>query len=119
MEDYLNMKIERDRSDYPTGLKHYNKDTIAENSLFDLELMKYKAKAIVKGQDNEGDTRHKAESAETPEEVRRGVSVRGIHEDGYSTAHHGASRGCEGRDIAPAERKREEHQAGDKGSDEA
>lgn len=119
MEDYLNMKIERDRSDYPTGLKHYNKDTIAENSLFDIELMKYKAKAIVKGQDNESDTRHKAESEETPEEIRRGVSVRGIHEDGDSETHHGESGECEGRDFAPAEREREEYQAGGKGSDEA
>lgn len=120
MEKYLNMEIKRDRSDYPTGLKHYNKDTIAENSLFDIELMKYKAVGIVKGQDNEkSDAGYKAESGEAPEEVRRRVSLRGVHEDGSTETHHGESRECEGRDIAPAEREREEHQAGGKGSDEA
>lgn len=53
MQDYLNMEILRDRSAYPTGMKHYSKDTIVENNLFDINLIGHKVKGILKGEDYE------------------------------------------------------------------
>ena len=53
MQDYLNMKILRDRSAYPTGMKHYSKETIVENNLFDINLIGHKVKGILKGEDDE------------------------------------------------------------------
>lgn len=51
MKEYEEMLIEREHSRYPRGLKHKRKDTILENSLFDLELILYKVIGIAKGQD--------------------------------------------------------------------
>lgn len=53
MIDYENMIIERERSEFPTGLKHYAKDTIIENNLFEGDLIQYKLKGILKGEDYE------------------------------------------------------------------
>ena len=66
MIDYLNIEIERDRPEYPLGLKHYKKDELFENSLFDYELVKSKIIGIVKGADDgtEDNARHQAESGE-------------------------------------------------------
>ena len=55
MKEYEDIQIERDRSKYPTGLRHYNKDSIWENSLFDFDLILYKLTGLMKG-DNNGET---------------------------------------------------------------
>lgn len=70
-EEYEKIQIERERSDYPRGLRHKRKDTILENSLFDLELIKYKVIGIAKGQGNgkRNNTGRKAESESTPQEI--------------------------------------------------
>lgn len=66
MIDYENLIVERERSEFPTGLKHFKKDEIYENSLFDLELTKHKVVSIVKGHEDgkEDTTGYKAESEE-------------------------------------------------------
>lgn len=51
--DYENLEVKRDRSDYPTGLKHYSTETILENSLLDIDLIGHKVKSIFGGNDNE------------------------------------------------------------------
>lgn len=52
LNEYEKMEMKRERSDYPRGLKHKRKDTIIENSLFDIELLVYKVIGIVKGVGN-------------------------------------------------------------------
>lgn len=71
MKQYEEMTIEREHSRYPRGLKHKRKDTILENSLFDLELLAYKVIGIAKGQDDgkTDNTRRKAESESTSQEI--------------------------------------------------
>lgn len=66
--NYENIEIEREHSRYPRGLKHKRKDTILENSLFDLELLMYKVIGIAKGQDDgkTDNARSEAESESTP-----------------------------------------------------
>ena len=69
--NYEEIKIEREHSRYPRGLKHKRKDTILENSLFDLELLMYKVIGIAKGQDDgkTDNTRSKEKSESTPQEI--------------------------------------------------
>lgn len=113
MIDYENLEIERERPDYPTGLKHYKKDTVAENSLFDIDLMTYKAVGIVKGQDNEKDTeRCETESGKTTEEVRRGNLLGLLLGNRDSETSDGASGEIERRYIEIDEREQEEREAG-------
>ena len=71
MIDYENVNIEREYSKYPRGLKHFAKDTVTENSLFDFELIKYKFKALLKGVNNDEkeNTQNGAEDKETTEEI--------------------------------------------------
>lgn len=71
MKEYEEMLIEREHSRYPRGLKHKRKDTILENSLFDLELLAYKVIGIAKGQDDgkTDNTGSKAESESTSQEI--------------------------------------------------
>lgn len=112
MRDYTKLKIERDRPNYPRGLKHYAKDTIAENSLFDIELAKYKLKSIVKGQNNgeEDTTRCKAQSKRTAKEILRGLVFRLLYEDRPTAIGERANRAIEDRYIAIAQGEREEHE---------
>lgn len=112
MIDYENLEIERERPDYPTGLKHYKKDTIAENSLFDIDLVAYKAVGIVKGQSNEKDTYgRETESGETPEEVRRGNLLGLLLGNRDSETDDGADGEIERRYIEINEREQEEREA--------
>lgn len=71
MEEYLNIEIERDYSRYPRGLKHFKKEEIIENSLFDIDLMSYKLTNIIKGgdTDEETDKTDGTETCETPQEI--------------------------------------------------
>ena len=66
--NYEEIEIVREHSEYPRGLKHKRKDTILENSLFDLELLAYKVIGIAKGQDDgtTDNTRSKEKSESTP-----------------------------------------------------
>lgn len=115
MIDYENLVIERERPDYPTGLKHYKKDTVAENSLFDIDLMAYKAVGIVKGQDNDRETsesRSEAESGKDAEEVRRGNLLGLLLGNRDSEVSDGADGEIERRYIEIDEREQEEREAG-------
>lgn len=69
--NYEDMEIKREHSRYPKGLKHKSKDTMIENSLFDLEYIGYKLKGIFKGAtDGKTDnTGSEAKSNSTPKEV--------------------------------------------------
>ena len=71
MIDYENVKVEREHSKYPRGLKHFAKDTLAENSLFDFELVKYKLMALLKGvtNDEKENTKNGTEDKESAEEI--------------------------------------------------
>ena len=81
-EDYLDLNIERDRSEYPRGLRHYTKEKLIENSLFDLHLLWHKVTGIVKGHEDEtGTTRHKEESRRSAKEILRGIVQRILYED--------------------------------------
>ena len=51
-DKYAEIKIERERSQYPQGLRHKRKDTLLENSLFDFEILLYKVIGITKGVGN-------------------------------------------------------------------
>lgn len=71
MKEYEALTIEREHSRYPRGLKHKRKDTILENSLFDLELLAYKVIGIAKGQDDgkRNQKGREAESESTSQEI--------------------------------------------------
>ena len=63
-DKYAEIKIERERSQYPQGLRHKRKDTLLENSLFDFELLLYKVIGITKGQ-SDGKTHHTGSEEES------------------------------------------------------
>lgn len=109
MKRYEDLKIEREHSRYPRGLKHFSKESLFENSLFDLELIKYKLISIAKGQ---GDgTRNKTGSEKTsygtPKEVLRRFVFGILHEDWDSSDRERENRGVEERYIEIAEREQE------------
>lgn len=114
MKRYEDLMIEREHSRYPRGLKHFSKERLFENSLFDLELIKYKLISIAKGQDD--GTRNKAGSEKTsngtPKEVLRRFVFGILHEDGYSADRERENRGIEERYIEIAEREQESSEQG-------
>lgn len=76
MKEYEDIQIERDRSRYPKGMRHYSKLSVWENSLFDLDLLRYKLNNLLKG-DNDGETDNtgsKETSQSTQKEILRGYS---------------------------------------------
>lgn len=110
MKRYLNIQIDREHSEYPSGLKHKKKDTLYENSLFDLEVVWHKVAGIWKGhgngkRNNEGS---EEKSARTPKEILRGLVLRLLYEDWDSSDREGENRGIEERYISHPEREREE-----------
>lgn len=76
MKEYEDIQIERDRSRYPKGLRHYSKLSVWENSLFDLDLLRYKLTNLLKGAyDGETyNTGSKETSESTQEEILRWYS---------------------------------------------
>ena len=111
MKIYENMEVERERSKYPRGLKHYSKETITENSLFDIDLALYKLKSIWKGICHEEDTtRHKEENQSSPGEVLRGYLLRLLYQDWDPDSDSGEDRTVEGRYLEIDEREREEYE---------
>lgn len=71
MKEYEDIQIDRDRSKYPRGLRHYSKESVFENSLFDFELIRYKLSGLLKGDQN-GETNNtgsKDESKSTQKEI--------------------------------------------------
>lgn len=97
MKRYLNIEIEREHSDYPRGLKHKKKDTLYENSLFDLEIILHKVAGIWKGhgngkRNNEGS---KEKSPRSAKEILRGFVQRLLYEDGDSADRERKNRGIE------------------------
>lgn len=110
MKRYLNIQIDREHSDYPSGLKHKRKDTLYENSLFDLELIWHKVSGIWKGhgngkRNNEGS---EEESHRSAKEILRGLVFRLLYEDWDSADREGKNRGVEERYISLDERESEE-----------
>lgn len=111
MRDYENLDIEREYSKYPRGLKHYSKERLFENSLFDIALFKYKVSSLVKGETNDEDTtRHKAKSKKTAREILQGFMFRLLYEDRSTIDRERADRAIADRYIALDEREREEHE---------
>ena len=97
MKRYLNIQIDREHSDYPSGLKHKKKDTLYENSLVDLELIWHKVAGIWKGhgngkRNNEGS---EEESHRSAKEILRGLVFRLLYEDWDSADREGENRGIE------------------------
>lgn len=62
MNNYIDMEIERDRSIYPRGMKHYSKETVLENTLFDCRFLAHRVKMILKG-DDDGKEKNKSYGA--------------------------------------------------------
>ena len=114
MKRYMDLKIEREHSKYPRGLKHFSKDRIFENCLFDLDIIWYKVRSIWKG--GEDGKRNKTwceeEGARTPKEILRGLVLRVLYEDWDSEDRDGENRGVEERYISLNERESEERQEG-------
>lgn len=113
--DYINMEIEREHSRYPRGLKHKRKDTILENSLFDLELIAYKVIGIAKGQDDgkRNKTRSEEKGTGSAREILQKFLFGLLHEDGSTADGERADRKVEDRYCEIDEREREEHEEGD------
>lgn len=121
MKKYLDLEIEREHSKYPRGLKHYSKSELFENTLFDIDLIWHKVKGVWKGHENGKRNNEGSEttSLSTPKEILRGFMFRLLHANRNTESGSGEGRGIEEQYLALDEREREEHQAGDKGSDEA
>lgn len=109
MKMYEEMTIEREHSKYPRGLKHYSKESLFENSLFDFELISYKLRNIWKGDFyGKGDNAWgQEESPRTPKEVLRRFVFGILHEDRDSADRERENRGIEERYIEIAEREQE------------
>ena len=69
-KDYEEMIVVRQRSKYPKGLRHFSKESIAEDSLFSFELIKHFLLGLLKGvSDEEENKSNGTEAQETTEEI--------------------------------------------------
>ena len=67
MINYENLEIDRARSEHPRGMKHYNTDSILESIILDLELITYRLRCLLKGDDYE--EKNIPDGAETEEDA--------------------------------------------------
>lgn len=115
MIDYESMEVEREYSRYPKGLRHYTKHALIENSLFDIELIKYKLKGLLKGHDNgkEDTTRCEAQGGSLTQKIRRGLCFGLLFADGNTADSSGENGAIEDRYLEDSEGEREEHEESD------
>lgn len=68
VKDYEEMVVVRQPSKYPKGLRHFSKESIAEDSLFSFELIKHFLLGLLKGvsdeEENKSDGTQNEEAAE-------------------------------------------------------
>lgn len=115
MKRYLNIEIERNRSKYPRGLRHYSKEGLVESILFDHELASYKIKGIAKGQNNDEERRerNKTQDKKNAREILRGFMQRLLHQDRETVDREAEIRAITERYISLDEREREERERSD------
>lgn len=69
-KDYEEMVVVRQPSKYPKGLRHFSKESIAEDSLFSFELIKHFVLGLLKGVSDEEENKSDGTPAkETTEEI--------------------------------------------------
>lgn len=118
MKRYREIKIFRENSDYPTGLKHYKRDTTIENSLFDIELIKYKVMGLLKGHENDKERRerNKANRLKSAKEILRGYVFGILYESWHSATDNREDRGIEELYLKLGEADREAGEKSNQGS---